>query len=87
MITSDVKWSNIYFRLEFSFESKNGGFVEVLNFERASAKETFFFDGKTRVNTFRLGIDFIRPYHCSVDISSTCTDHMLTVPMATTMVS
>ncbi|XP_071082513.1 uncharacterized protein [Haliotis cracherodii] len=64
--------------MEFTFEATNGGYVKVRNKESGSLV-TYFYEGKTQINRYILGFDFIDPHHCSVDLKENCRDDMISL--------
>ncbi|XP_071082542.1 uncharacterized protein [Haliotis cracherodii] len=64
--------------MEFTFEATNGGYVKVRNKESGSLV-TYYYEGKTQINRYILGFDFIDPHHCSVDLEENCKDDMISL--------
>ncbi|XP_046570853.1 uncharacterized protein LOC124279103 [Haliotis rubra] len=61
--------------MEFTFEATNGGYVKVRNKE-SGILVTYYYEGKTQINRYILGFDFIDPHHCSLDVEENCTEDM-----------
>ncbi|XP_067684738.1 uncharacterized protein [Haliotis asinina] len=64
--------------MEFAFEATNGGYVKVRNKE-SGVLVTYYYEGKTQINRYILGFDFIDPHHCSVHVEETCTEDMVSL--------
>ncbi|XP_046570898.1 uncharacterized protein LOC124279138 [Haliotis rubra] len=64
--------------MEFTFEATNGGYVKVRNKE-SGILVTYYYEGKTQINRYILGFDFIDPHHCSVDVEENCTEDMISL--------